>query len=303
MNPFLCFTLLAIGQWGAGGCPTGLVGPSYIPVEMQTQDHRVATIRITVTPPDGEVWLDKFLVPGTGLEQRTVCSPPLEPKYTYGYHVKVIWPDATKESKLWVKAGQTYDLTLVKPDATGHVTDGTEQFNFGVYMPKDRPQQEVVTLNGKTISKDQAKQLMENGLKDDSGKPHLTIIGPDEDRKKVLADLRGPLADLVKEYLVQDYPASHWTVKQVGFKTDGKPTIYVQDATGKVLHRQDDYADGKEGLNKVLTEIRKPDPNYNPTKDPDLRRSAVLGLPSWVLVALGVLAFVFLMGRKQGESQ
>jgi hypothetical protein len=109
-------------------------------------------------------------------------------------------------------------------------------------------------------------------LADDSGKLRLTVIGPEGDRRQVLDDLKGPLSDLAGQCLVQDYPPEHWAVAQAGFYTAGKPTIYVQAPDGTVLHRQDDYADGPEGLRQAFQRVRKPDPNYRPDRDRDLRR-------------------------------
>lgn len=52
----------------------------------------------------------------------------------------------------------------------------------------------------------------------------------------------------------------------------GKPTIYVQTPDGTVQHRQDDYAGGAQGLRPAFERLRKPDKNYRPDKDRDLRR-------------------------------
>ena len=85
---------------------------------------------------------------------------------------------------------------------------------------------------------------------------------------------------------------------RVGFVTAGRPTIYVQDATGRVLHRQDDYDDGPEGLASALREL---DPDYRPEADVDLRKVDVPAPPrsmsvpwsAWVLAGAGVLIYLF----------
>jgi hypothetical protein len=56
-------------------------------------------------------------------------------------------------------------------------------------------------------------------------------------------------------------------VQGFGFRTDGRPTIYVQDAAGRVLHRQDDY----DGAEQLAGALRRPGP-YDPATDPDRRK-------------------------------
>jgi hypothetical protein len=109
------------------------------------------------------------------------------------------------------------------------------------------------------------------GVPDDADKVRLTVIGADSDRRTVAADLDAhPALKALKEKLVvQSYPPSHWAVAGAGFRTDGRPTIYLQAPDGQVLHRQDDYAGGAD---RLAAAIRRADPNYDPAKDPDLTR-------------------------------
>jgi hypothetical protein len=72
--------------------------------------------------------------------------------------------------------------------------------------------------------------------------------------------------------LVKEYSPDDWEVSRFGFVTTGSPTIYIQQPDGKVLHRQDDYK-GLDDLKVVFSKIRVKDPNYDPSKDPDLRKS------------------------------
>lgn len=145
--------------------------------------------------------------------------------------------------------------------------------NFGIDRSGLNGSAERITLDGRAITPSEAAQILQAGsLADDSGKLRLTVIGAEADRRRVLDDLKGPLADIAAQCLVQDYPPDHWAVARTGFYTAGKPTIYVQTPDGTVLHRQDDYTDGAEGLRLAFERLRKPDPDYRPDKDPDLRR-------------------------------
>jgi len=290
---------LVLGQWVGRECATRAV---------ETQ-ARPATIRLTVDPPDGEVWLDDHKVAAAGRE-RVLVSPPLRPGNRYSYRVKGRWGTTEREWTLEVEPGRTSALTL-RPDGGSPVpsasTEGelpvVEQDgvkNFGIDREQLGQPHERITLGGREITHAEAKKLLEaGGLADDSSKLRLTIIGDEANRKRVLDDLKGPLADLAGGFLVQSYAPDQWAVARAAFHTGGKPTIYVQAPSGKVLHRQDDYADGPDGLRRALESIRKPDPNYDPARDRDLRRSNV-DLSMWAV--LGLAGVLFLLGLRKGSS-
>lgn len=158
-------------------------------------------------------------------------------------------------------------------------------------------------LNGQPISKEDAYKAVQKGtLSDDSKKCRLVVIGPG--REQVIKDCAsGELSGLLRDCIVHDYAPDHWHVARAGFVTSGKPTIYFQAADGTVLHRQDDYEGGAAALAEA---IRKADPNYKPTADPDLRKTSPLpdlsGVPSWgwLLAALGGL-FAYLQLRNPNK--
>jgi hypothetical protein len=158
-------------------------------------------------------------------------------------------------------------------------------------------------LNGRPASRASAFLALAGGqLADDAHKLRLTVIGPDAERKQVLADLAAApaLAEWRDKLLVQGYEPTHWATAQCGFKTDGKPTIYLQAPDGKVLHRQDDYRGGAEALAGA---IRKADPDYKPEKDADRRKAPALPalpgwLPGWAPWAAGGLALLLLLRPK-----
>lgn len=115
-------------------------------------------------------------------------------------------------------------------------------------------------------------------LTDDSGKLRLTVIGQDADRKQVLSDLASnpALTPYRDRILIQDYSPLDWAVSRVGFKTDGRPTVYIQRPDGKVLHRQDSYTSAAD----LAEALRKADPNYNPANDPNLNKPTPVPSPA-----------------------
>lgn len=174
--------------------------------------------------------------------------------------------------------------------------------NFGVDQTK-LGGLEAYKINGKPVTKAQAEKAIQGGqVPDDAHKLRLTVIGQESERKQVLADLAASpaLVPFKDKLLVQAYAPDHWAVAQAGFVTTGKPTVYLQAPDGKVLHRQDDYQDGADGLAKAL---RKADPDYKPDKDQDKRKDPVLPglpeLPPWAPVAgLGGLVLLLLLGKR-----
>lgn len=180
--------------------------------------------------------------------------------------------------------------------AAGHIeADGT--MNYGL----DRANiagEKISTVNGQRVSKDRLLAAIgKPSLKDDSSQLSLTVIGSDVDRQKVVTDLDSApqLAPFKGRLKVQSYEPTHWAVKESGFVTTGKPTIYCQAANGKVLHRQDEYR-GPAALAEVL---RQCDPSYDAKKDPDLNKKGLdlgglfadaekflRGLPGWAWLVI-----------------
>lgn len=159
------------------------------------------------------------------------------------------------------------------------------------------------TLSGKKVSKQEAyAAVAKKELVDDSKLPHLTLIGSEEERKRVLNDLAP--SGLLAKVRVQSYGAGDPLLKGMGF-AEGSPAIYLQAPSGKVLLRQASYSPGP-----LFAAIRKADPTYDPKKDPDGSAPPVVpGLPSlgngsYTLIgmaALGVvLALVYFFQRRQG---
>jgi hypothetical protein len=304
MKPYLFCLLLtascllppATGQWGGGRCrgqtPVGVV-----------QARKVAqsfTWLQTPSAPDQVQLLRNGKQIGTW-------------RYDLGMYYPMISPEEWAESPEALPAG-----CPPPPEAAGSRQEagGSRQqaavspetsANFGVDVDKlAAAGSEKYTVNGLPATRTEAAAAIEGDgrLPDDAGRLRLTVIGDETARKQVLADLAGAaeLAPFKDKLLVQSYPPAHWAVAGAGFQSSGKPTIYLQAPSGKVLHRQDDYSDGAKGLAEA---IRKADPNYAPDKDPDKRKADPLPslpdlgqIPEWVwLVAAGGALLLF--GRRK----
>lgn len=158
------------------------------------------------------------------------------------------------------------------------------------------------SINGKPVPRDRViEKLKENGregppLTDDSAKLPITLVG--DGRDAVAKDIRehAAFAAIRDQLLLQSYAPDNWAVNRYGFKTDGKPTIYVQDRDGRVLLRRDDYSGGPELLARQVADVtqharlRRKDPDYDGKRDPDGRRPVLpAGLPvPWPVAVVGL---------------
>jgi hypothetical protein len=160
---------------------------------------------------------------------------------------------------------------------------------------------------GAEIDREQARGLVGGDgdrIPDVSKKWRVVVIGPE--RERVLRDFDGDpaLAPWKDRVVVQGYEPTHYHVARTGYCTTGKPTIYVLQPDGTVLHRQDDYAGGAAALAEAL---RKADPDYKPKNDPDRRKPELpfsipltLKVPwsAWALAGAAVL-LVLVVTRKK----
>lgn len=132
---------------------------------------------------------------------------------------------------------------------------------------------------------------------------HVTVIGTPDERAKVVNDIKTHKAfdGLRDRLLVQDYAPGEWAVDpKLGFKTDGRPSIYVQTSAnrgdprgGRVVYRTRDYSLGPEGL---ASAIRKADPHYNPDIDPGINPFSIP--QSWLIAGAVVIGAAVLLPKK-----
>lgn len=133
----------------------------------------------------------------------------------------------------------------------------------GVYVYAEIPEGETYILKGEKVTLEQFKNALGTGKE-----LCVTVIAEDSVRNKVLQDINKIKSSLSTGVLAQGYSPDDWAVKP-GFQTKGNPSIYVQRRDGLVLHRQEGYEGGSEYLGRAL---RRSDPAYDPSKDPDLSK-------------------------------
>lgn len=180
--------------------------------------------------------------------------------------------------------------------------------NYGIDQSRIG-RRERFTRDGVEISQEDALRSLHEGqnptIPADQNQLRVTVIGPQADTERVRTDLQShaALATFRGQVVTNFFTPDHWAV-QCGFVASGRPTIYIQAPDGTVLHRQDDYVDGPEGLALALAEARRRvDPNYQPVNDHDLRKNKFLNFLSQIplevlLIVGGLLMFVFLPQRK-----
>lgn len=189
----------------------------------------------------------------------------------------------------------------VEPEKIRAVCDNPDE--SGVETDKiDASGKPAYWLGAKIVSRPEVMDAITRGqIPDDSGLLRLTIIGPESERRRVTDDLASApaLAEWKGKIIAKSYPADHWAVAELGYELRGPVAIYLQRPDGAVLHEQQDYTDGAEGLAGAL---RKRDPNYQPAKNKDARKpdpSAPGSIPPWAIPAgAGLLALLLTPKKK-----
>jgi hypothetical protein len=321
--PILWLTLLppggpsAYGGWGAGGCapagPVGPIAPANFPAPVAAATPAGWQAGTTTEgKPCFYLWDQGGVVAGFCPESGVYrsfhegrWSEPQSPPWAEKPAAKkaddcACCPECGCEDHCTCGVG--------KPCCKGCrciAKDGSRPL-FGVEADKIGIAGEQYRINGRPVTKEQAERAVEGGqLPDDAGKLRLTLIGPEPDRRRVLGDLSTSpaLAFWRDQLVVQDYAPDHWAVKDVGFVTGGRPTIYLQKPDGTVLLRQDAY----EGAEALAQSLRKADPNYKPDQDPNGKTRPVktpalpfdLGqLPPAAWLAGGLVLIFLFRGRQ-----
>lgn len=156
-------------------------------------------------------------------------------------------------------------------------------------VERDQLHAGACSINGWPVSQDVARRAIAEGkLIDDRNKWRVTVIGSEEERKRVLTDWDSAqeLQPWRERALLQAYDTNWWDAAK--FKARGKPTIICQAPDGQEVHRQDTYR-GPALLAKALLA------SYDPNKTPDRSAPSIGGFLSWkVLVGAGLGLVVLL---------
>lgn len=175
--------------------------------------------------------------------------------------------------------------------------------NFGIERQRLDGGQNHYYIRGDRVPRQQFMEVVQAAsLSDDSQAARITVIGPKELRKPVL-DMLAAMPE-IQGAAVKAYDANHWAVHKAGFKTDGRPTIYVQQPNGDVVARFDAPPAQPVLARAVLQAKRQADPNYDPKKDPQGPAPAapwqdLLQSPWGPVVGLGG-GLLLLLLRKKG---
>lgn len=253
------------------------------------EDQAARTARLVIdTDADAEVWIGS-----QRLTDRTLTTPPLQPG-NYRYEIKVRWVRCDgKACRIFERKivtplfGPGADLRIparldvgpptapgAKPGATSMIEganvekDGST--NYGIQVEQicqpSCPGPEAMTINGIKVDRRKGIEALagDGALPDDRKLLRLTVAGPKEFQRQVLADLeRDPLKGFSDRILVQAYTPDAWELKESGFAPGNQ--VYLQAPDGKVLYRAENYAGGPEKLSRAL---RRAAPDYQPARDP-----------------------------------
>ncbi len=152
--------------------------------------------------------------------------------------------------------------------------------NFGI-DPSKLGRSPRFEHNGQECAKDHVYEALAN-VPDMSAKRRIVVIGDSASRAAALAKIGKPEWAVVNAY----DPVADWQPAKLGLVSTGAPTVYVLDSDGAVLHRQDDLA----GLDVAM---KRADPKYDPSTDPDLRKSApVMTVQGWQPLAAAFIVGV-----------
>lgn len=139
---------------------------------------------------------------------------------------------------------------------------------------------------------------------------HLTVIGPKDRRDSVMADLNASpgfnelVASMGDSLAVQSYDPADPMISEIKLSDGGNPDVVIQNETGRVKFRSHDYP----GSARVISEIRRADPRYDPKKDPDgsklkipledfLRNMPVIDEQTAIWIILGILAIAIILKK------
>lgn len=274
-------TLIAaslLGQCAGGRCPApssgGFSFPAYRVVQPQPVHRPLALHRVKYNGLIFEVW-------GTLESDGSIEWSPSFPQNAANFR-------AAKEAS--------------KPKAAPAPTAKVEPKTATVAEPtQDAPQNFGISRDQIGKSRGYSGDVREYSAKTDvGGKLFLTVIGSKEDRAEFVRDWESnpEFRSLHDKVHFGEFDRGDWQVSDgLGYAANGKPTILIQQASGRVDYRAYDYSGGAAGVAQAL---RRANPNYNPEKDPGPHNVPGLDGDTHVILILsgaGLLAFLFLPRR------
>jgi hypothetical protein len=204
--------------------------------------------------PDGAVWVKRPQQPESGIKYKSPPKPATNKCPNPGCKCE------TCDCKPCECRGShpAHIESLVHTDNA----DGIP--NFGLDSSKIGARKRY-SIMGKDCSKERCFDAIGDGsITDDSKLMRLSCIGTEADCKRMESDLHGDpnFSDLKGSVTFQSYRPDDPMIKDLGV-APGAPAVYLQDPTGKVLARWENYVPAS-----VVGELRKRKPDYDPNKDP-----------------------------------
>jgi hypothetical protein len=179
--------------------------------------------------------------------------------------------------------------------------------NFGVDLSKlsNTPRYEV---NGKTATKAAVFEAIGADSRFPRARAHLTVIGTRDEQAQARKAVESYGVPVPHDVAVHYYDVASPLVAK--HNQDGKPTVYVQDGTGKVLHLQKDASDLRPALVAagVLPPLPKPTPEPKveptPTPEPKVEPAPEAGSSVWgTIQILAMVLTVFVVGVIVGRQK
>ncbi len=171
----------------------------------------------------------------------------------------------------------TYFLLRLKSDAPAQ--------NFGIDLAKMPAHENGAAWHGGNV---EYRTAGAPGQK--LNRVHVTLIGSQVERESARKNLeadpgfRALAAEMGDGLAVQDYGPENPLVKDIGLVGGGKPDVVIQTTRGgRVFYRARSYA----GADVIVNEIRKANPQYDASKDPD---GTTFGSLTAILKSLGLPA-------------
>jgi hypothetical protein len=133
---------------------------------------------------------------------------------------------------------------------------------------------------------------VEAGPADDQDERFLSVIGAADVRAKALAELQAQ--GLTDKVHVGSFDPEAWQVTSVGLPTEGRPAVILQEPDGQVVHRLSNYP---QGVEQLAAKLRKPNPLYDPKRDPGVADAPALGASWRLLVLVGCVLLILTRGK------